>query len=119
MEGRCVADPGTFSIKMSTNKTVNVTLDYDCELSGSRKKVVDFKVKLTVEMEGVPQTNRLNFRIEKFDYSVAFSPYMDYKIANEDLAKHMVMHSLNRLYETHVFGDGWHLFTRDYPHFHV
>ena len=44
---------------------------------------------------------------------------MDYKIENEELARHMVQHSLNRVYETHVFGDGWDLFPRDYPHFHV
>ena len=30
MEGRCTAVPDTFKIKKSTDKTINVTLEYEC-----------------------------------------------------------------------------------------
>lgn len=40
-------------------------------------------------------------------------------MVNKDLAEHMVMHSLNRLMNEKVFGSGWPLYGRDYPHFIV
>ena len=37
---------------------------------------------------------------------------------NEDLARLMIHHSLNRLYGQPLFGSGWPLHPpRDYPHF--
>ena len=38
---------------------------------------------------------------------------------NIELAELMVTHSLNRLVEEKVFGSGWPLFPKDYPHFIV
>lgn len=42
---------------------------------------------------------------------------MNYKIENPVLAQHMISHSLYRLHHHRVFGSGWKLYNRDYPHF--
>ena len=119
VDGRCTAVASSFSIKKATEKTFNATMEYDCELNAQKKKISDFNVKMTMEIEGRAKTDHLNFEIVGFDYEPTFSSYMDYKIENMELAHKMVKHSLNRLYEAEVFGSGWRLIPRDYPHFHV
>ena len=42
-----------------------------------------------------------------------------FKVENEELANLMIKHSLNRLKEEAVFGSGWSLWPKDYPHFMV
>ena len=42
-----------------------------------------------------------------------------YEVKNEELARTMLSHSLNRLKQEKVFGSGWKLYRRDYPHFIV
>ena len=53
-----------------------------------------------------------------FDFKATYlnSPY---KVENVELADLMIKHSLNRLKEGHVFGSGWNLWPKDYPHFMV
>ena len=38
---------------------------------------------------------------------------------NKELADHMIMHSMNRLKGSEVFGSGWPIYPKDYPHFIV
>jgi hypothetical protein len=93
---------------------------YECELSIQRSKVSDFTVNLKLMIEGVPRATTLDFRFRRHEETVTFNQYADYKINNVDLAKLMVKHSLNRMYEGRLFGSGWPLSPpRDYPHFIV
>lgn len=94
-------------------------MEYDCQLNAHKGKINDFNIKLTMEIEGVAKRDHLTFKIDRVDHEVTFSSYDEYKVENLELAHMMVKHSLNRLHEAEVFGSGWRLIPRDYPHFHV
>lgn len=70
-------------------------------------------------VEGFPNLKDMEFRVIDFMYNLTLTDYMEFKIENKELADHMIMHSLNRLRDTPVFGTGWPLYDRDYPHFVV
>jgi hypothetical protein len=66
----------------------------------------------------LPQEAFLNFKLRSHSEKIAIYPYADFKILSEELGKAMIRHSINRLYEGHLFGSGWPLSPpRDYPVF--
>lgn len=73
---------------------------------------------MTLMVEGRPNQTAIDFHIIHTDtHNVTLIPYLDYKIANKDLALHMIAHSIGRLVGHRTFGSGWKLYQRDYPHF--
>ena len=94
-------------------------MEYQCELSINNSKIVGFKTKLGLNVEGTARQQEVDFHVASFNHTTTFQEYMDYKIGNEELAQHMVTHSLNRLIRHRCFGSGWKLYPRDYPHFIV
>ena len=70
-----------------------------------------------MESEGNPRHNSSHFRLRGHSQFPHFYPYGDYKIQNLELAELMVKHSLNRMYEVNLFGNGYPISPpRDYPH---
>ena len=117
--GNCRASPSGFEIIKGTHESINVTMNYDCELNINKNKIADFRVNLGLEAHGRASKKHLDFHIISFNQTTSFTPYQEYKVENIELAQHMVTHSLNRLLESKVFGSGWALYDRDYPHFIV
>ena len=59
----------------------------------------------------------MHFKLRNHSQHPSFYPYAEYKIQNKELAELMVKHSLNRLYEVNLFGNGYPVSPpRDYPH---
>ena len=102
-----------------SHETINVTLNYDCELNINKNKILGFRVNLGLNVHGRANRDTIDFHVVHFNQTSTFTPYSDYKVVNLELAQHMVTHSLNRLLENKVFGSGWKIYTRDYPHFIV
>jgi hypothetical protein len=50
VDGNCKASYSTLKVAKSGNNTFNVSLNYDCELSILRTKIVDFAVGLQLEV---------------------------------------------------------------------
>lgn len=97
---------------------MSVSLHYDCEINIKRDKIMSFAVDLQLEVEGLPLSSTLDFKLRSHNETVTLYPYNDYKILQPDLGKAMVRHSVSRLYEGRLFGSGWPLSPpRDYPHF--
>ena len=93
---------------------------YHCELNVNHTRVMDFKLSLTVEVVGKPETLVLNFQIVSFRKEVEFLKAGKYEVKNIELAELMIDHCLNRLKEGNVFGSGFILaMNKDYPHFVV
>lgn len=60
----------------------------------------------------------MKFKLKSHEEFTSFYPYGGYKIENEELAKLMVKHSLNRIYEGNLFGSGFpYSPPKDFPHF--
>lgn len=76
-------------------------------------------MNITLSVQGRANETNINFHVVNQTHTVILVPYMDYQIQNPVLAQHMISHSLNRLHEQKVFGSGWKLYQRDYPHFVV
>ncbi len=94
-----------------------MSIHFDCELNILRQKILDFDVGLQCEIEGIPKATTLDFKFRSHEEYISFYPYGDYKMQNQDLAILMIRHSLNRNYETVIFGSGWPMSPpRDYPH---
>ena len=70
-------------------------------------------------VEGRPNGTHLDFYVINQTHTTTLMPYMDYTISNPMLAQHMINHSLNRLWGHRVFGSGWRIYDRDYPHFAI
>ena len=49
----------------------------------------------------------MHFKLKKHDQHPHFYPYGQYEIKNLELAELMVKHSLNRMYEINLFGNGY------------
>ena len=59
----------------------------------------------------------MHFKLRSHNQLPHFYPYQEYKIENQELAELMVKHSLNRMYEVNLFGNGYPVSPpRDYPH---
>ena len=43
--GKCTAEPTTLKIEKGTHETINVTMDYDCNLYAAGKQVAVFKIQ--------------------------------------------------------------------------
>ena len=119
MAGNCKASTKDMKMYKGTHETINVTLNYACELSVNKETVAQFSLMLGAQIHGIASNNSLDFHVVSFNHTTVFTPYQDYKVENEELAQHMVTHSLNRLFDHRVFGSGWVLYPRDYPHFVV
>jgi hypothetical protein len=118
VEGTCKATYAGLKAWKASASTFNVSIHFDCELTILKTKIVDFAIGLQIEIEGVPRATTLDFRMRSHEQFVSIYPYGDYKVLDEALAKAMVSHSLNRLYDGRVFGSGWPQSPpRDYPHF--
>ena len=119
VNGNCRATYGNLKVWKNDFFTFNVSYSYECDVN-IKSKVLGFTAQLTLMVEGVPNFNSTDFRIRGHEELVTFNQYMDYKIENVELAKLMVKHSLNRMYEGRLFGSGWPASPpRDYPHFVV
>lgn len=70
-------------------------------------------------VEGRPNATHLEFYVINQTHTAQLIPYLNYKIENPTLAQHMINHSLFRLWGHRVFGSGWKLYDRDYPHFGI
>lgn len=115
--GSCKTSSRNADIKKGGHDSLNVSLIYDCEIGITRDKVGEFQLALVLTVEGIANETALNFQVVGIHHTATISSYMDYKIGNIVLAHHMIAHSLNRILHHHVFGSGWKLYTRDYPHF--
>lgn len=98
--GKCTAEPTTLKIEKGTHETINVTMDYDCNLYAAGKQVAVFKIQnMTFQVEGKVKDDHLNFHVVGFSRKIQFFEYDQYKVENLELAELMVNHSLNRLVE--------------------
>jgi hypothetical protein len=115
--GNCKATYTGLKLWKSGFDTFNVSIHFDCELNIKRNKILDFGVGLDAEIEVVPKETTMDFKFRRHTEFVSFYPYADYRLLQEDLGRAMIRHSLNRLYDSNIFGSGWPLSPpRDYPH---
>lgn len=78
--------------------------------------MLNFAIGLQMEVEGDAREDRLDFKLRAHDEFISLYP-VDIPVENEALAKLMIHHSVNRLYEGHLFGSRWPMSPpRDYPH---
>ena len=61
----------------------------------------------------------MDFHVVGFSKVVEFLQIDGYEVENSVLGNLMIEHSLNRLREEKVFGSGWAINPKDYPHFFV
>ncbi len=115
--GNCKPTYTGLKVWKSGFDTFNVSIHFDCELNIKREKIMTFAVGLQLEVQGIPQQTTMDFKFRGHEEFVTFYQYADYKIINEQLARAMIRHCLNRLYEGNLFGSGWPMSPpRDYPH---
>ena len=73
-------------------------------------------MRIEAEIDIVPTANTLNFRLLRHEEEVELNQYHEYVIHNSDLAKLMIHHSINRLYDGNLFGSSWPISPpKDYP----
>jgi hypothetical protein len=117
--GSCRTSSRNLDMRKGGYDYFNVTMAYNCEIGINRDKVAEFQLNLTMAVEGRANATNIDFHVISQTHNVTLIPYTDYQIQNPTLALHMISHSLNRLHDHRVFGSGWKLYPRDYPHFIV
>lgn len=69
-----------------------------------------------MQVEASANSTHLNFHIIHSEGVYNFKLVPDFVMKNQELAQHMITHSLQRLKEGLTFGSGWKIFPRDYAH---
>ena len=117
VNGNCKATFAGLKVWKANYDTFNVSIHFDCELNIQKTKITDFAIGLQLEVEGVPMESTMDFKLRSHEQFVSLYQYSDYKYLNEELARVMIKHCLNRLYDSNLFGSGWPMSPpRDYPH---
>lgn len=90
----------------ASNTTFNVSISQKCSLSIKQRKIVEFIVNLTVEIEGDVKETYLNFWVSSFSSATVYNDSFGFKMQNKVLADLNIRETLNRLYEMRLFGSG-------------
>ena len=66
VDGKCSAIQDWLKVEKSTFYTFNVSIQFNCSLEIHRKKVVDFNLKLKLEISGKPNQNSIDFLLKNY-----------------------------------------------------
>ena len=120
ISGKCEALTSGLGVVMYTIDLFNVTMKYECSLSVQGTEFATMDLSLWLTIVGKPRARNLDFKLHSHYHQAKILGLGLYTVQNLELAEAMVSHSLNRLYDTHLFGSEWPLSPpRDYPHFAV
>lgn len=78
--GNCMANSAGLKVQQGKEDTFNVSINFDCEIRIKTSKISEFSVGLVLEVQGVPTSSALNFRLKGHTESITFRAYSDYKI---------------------------------------